>query len=59
MFTSTGSEISGLTEELCVKYIIGLSANGIILTKGGRFKYGVERMLSPWNTYMLLCCYTS
>ncbi len=27
----------------------------VILNEGGRFKYGVERMHSPWNTYMLLC----
>jgi hypothetical protein len=26
--------------------------------KGGRFKYGFERMLSLWNTYMPLYCYT-
>jgi len=26
--------------------------------KGGKFKYGLERMLSSWNTYMPLYCYT-
>jgi hypothetical protein len=27
--------------------------------EGGKFKYGLERMLSSWNTYMPLYCYTN